>query len=209
MGSKVSRFAPVALAGGLVGWSATAGLAVAGRHHPLVRGAVAAGLVWLTRARLGLRPPALWAGIRVGLPAATAAAAAVAAGTALPPVRAGMAGRGLPRRAVTWLLVGIPVGTVWSEEAAYRAALGTVAAGAFGRPAGRLLQASAFGLSHIYDARAAGQPVAATVLATGVAGWVFARLFERSGSLAAPMLAHMALNEAGALAALAVRRRGG
>ena len=36
--------------------------------------------------------------------------------------------------------VQIPLGTVWSEEAAYRGALGTVAARAFGLRAGRLLQ---------------------------------------------------------------------
>jgi uncharacterized protein len=42
---------------------------------------------------------------------------------------------------------------------------------------------------------------------TGVAGWLFARLFERSGSLAAPMLAHLAVNQAGAVAALLVQRR--
>ena len=43
-----------------------------------------------------------------------------------------------------------------------------------------------------------------TVLVTGVAGWFFGWLAERSGSLAAPMLAHLAINEAGAVAALVV-----
>jgi len=43
---------------------------------------------------------------------------------------------------------------------------------------------------------------------TGVAGWVFGWLAERSGSVLAPMLAHLAVNEAGAVAALAVQRRG-
>ena len=45
-------------------------------------------------------------------------------------------------------------------------------------------------------------PCSGTVLVTGAAGWAFGRLYERSGSLAAPMLAHLAINEAGALAAL-------
>jgi membrane protease YdiL (CAAX protease family) len=45
-----------------------------------------------------------------------------------------------------------------------------------------------------------------TVLVTGVAGWVFALLRERSGSLLAPMLAHLAINEAGAIAAISVQR---
>ena len=95
---------------------------------------------------------------------------------------------------------------MWSEEAAYRAALGTVAADAFGPTGGRLLQSAAFGLSHIADARGTGEPVVPTVLVTGAAGWLFAWLYERSGSLIAPMLAHLAVNEAGAVAALAVQK---
>jgi uncharacterized protein len=43
------------------------------------------------------------------------------------------------------------------------------------------------------------------VLVTGVAGWLFGWLADRSGSLAAPMLVHLAINEAGAIAALAVQ----
>jgi hypothetical protein len=46
-----------------------------------------------------------------------------------------------------------------------------------------------------------------TVVVTGLAGWLFGWLAQRSGSLAAPMLAHLAINEAGALAALAAQRR--
>jgi membrane protease YdiL (CAAX protease family) len=45
------------------------------------------------------------------------------------------------------------------------------------------------------------------VLVTGMAGWVFAALAERSGSLLAPALTHLAINEAGAIAALAVQAR--
>jgi uncharacterized protein len=61
-------------------------------------------------------------------------------------------------------------------------------------------------LSHIADARSTGKPVVPTVLVTGLAGWVFGWLYERSGSLIAPMLAHLAVNEAGAVAALAVQK---
>jgi membrane protease YdiL (CAAX protease family) len=46
-----------------------------------------------------------------------------------------------------------------------------------------------------------------TVLVTGAAGWVFGWLAERSGSVVAPALAHLTVNEAGALAALAIQRR--
>jgi membrane protease YdiL (CAAX protease family) len=96
---------------------------------------------------------------------------------------------------------------VWGEEAAFRAAMAAVAARVYGTSGGRLLQAAAFGLSHIADARATGEPVLPTVLATGGAGWVFGWLAERSGSLTAPMLAHLAINEAAAAAALTIRRR--
>jgi membrane protease YdiL (CAAX protease family) len=137
---------------------------------------------------------------------AAVVAAGVAAMTTVPAVRAVMTARELPAAPSRWLLLRIPLGTVWAEEVAYRGALGSLAAAAFGPTRGRLLQSVAFGLSHIADARATGEPLAATVLTTGVAGWVFARLGERSGSLAAPMLAHLAINEAGAVAALAVQR---
>jgi hypothetical protein len=59
----------------------------------------------------------------------------------------------------------------------------------------------------VADARGTGEPVAPTVLVTGIAGWLFGWLADRSGSLAAPMLAHLAINEAGAAAVLAVQRR--
>ena len=45
------------------------------------------------------------------------------------------------------------------------------------------------------------------MLVTGVAGWLFGWLAGRSGSVLAPVLVHLAINEAGAVAALAVQRR--
>jgi len=165
------------------------------------------GLLMLAaRAQLGLRPPRVWTGLRIGSAAGVVAATAVAATTLLPPVRASMAVREAPTSVPGWLLVCIPVGTVWAEEAAFRAALASAAARAFGRSGGKWLQAATFGLFHVADARSTGEPVLPTVLVTGVAGWFFEWLAERSGSLAAPMLAHLAVNEAGAVAALAVRR---
>jgi membrane protease YdiL (CAAX protease family) len=119
-----------------------------------------------------------------------------------------MAKRELPRHTARWLLLSIPIGTVWPEEAVYRATLGTAAEQAFGPTRGRLLQAAAFGLWHIVDARITGQPVIGTVLLTGVAGWFFGWLHARSGSLAAPMLVHLAVNESAGVAALAVQRLG-
>jgi membrane protease YdiL (CAAX protease family) len=196
------------LAAGLVGWHGLIVPRIPRRIQPLVNAALGAGLVAATRAPLGLRPPQLWAGLRTGLAAAAPVLIAIAASTAASPVRSAMGERDLPASSAQWLALRIPVGTVWSEEAAFRAALGAVAADAFGPTGGRLLQSLAFGLSHIDDARSTGEPVTGTVAVTGVAGWIFALLAQRSGSLAAPMLAHLAINEAGAVGALAVQRRG-
>ena len=166
-------------------------------------------LVGVTRVRLGLRPPRLWTGLRTGSAAGAVAVTAIAATTLLPPVRASMATREVPASAPGWLLLRIPVGTVWAEETAFRAALAGAASRAFGPSRGNLLQATAFGLSHIADARSTGEPILPTVLVTGVAGWLFGWLAQRSGSVVAPMLAHLAINEAGAVGALTVQRPSG
>ncbi|OBH12299.1 MULTISPECIES: CPBP family intramembrane glutamic endopeptidase [unclassified Mycobacterium] len=206
--SRFRRAWAFSLAAALVGWSF-----VGPRLPTAWRTALQAGaaglLVLVTRAPLGLNPPRLWSGLRLGSTAGAAAATVIAATTAVPLVRASMADREAPGSTPGWLLLQIPVGTVWAEEAAFRAALTAAASGAFGAPGGRLLQAASFGLSHIADARATGEPVLGTVLVTGVAGWLFAWLADRSGSLAAPMLVHLAINEAGAIAALSVRWRQG
>lgn len=197
----------LSLAAALVGWS-FAGPRLPARWRMALQAGLGGALVLVTRAPLGLGPPRLWAGLRLGSAVAFSAASTVAATTRLPPVRQSMAVREPPASAPDWLLVRIPVGTVWSEESAFRAALATAGSAAFGRRGGRVLQAIAFGLSHIPDARATGEPVAATVLVTGIGGWLFGWLADRTGSLAAPMLAHLAINEAGALAVLAARSRG-
>jgi len=199
---RPSKSRAVGLAAALVGWSFAAPRV---RWHPIPNASLGTGLVAITHSQLGLRPPALWSGVRYGLAAGAAVALGVAAMTALPPVRRAMAERDLPEHRGRWLLVGIPIGTVWPEEAAYRATLGAVAEAAFGPTRGRLLQAAAFGLWHIVDARITGQPVIGTVLATGAAGWFFGWLHARTGTLAAPMLVHLAVNESAAIAAMAVR----
>ncbi|MCX2928816.1 CPBP family intramembrane metalloprotease [Mycobacterium sp. CVI_P3] len=204
-----NSYRALALASGLVVYSLTAGLELPGRRHPVVQASLGTGLALATRAPLGLRPGGLRSGLRWGGAAAGAVAAGVAVTTAVPSVRTAMRDRELPASPVQWLAFEIPLGTVWSEEMAFRAALGTAAATAFGHRGGALLQAAAFGLSHIHDARASGEPVAGTVLVTGLAGWAFGWLAGRSGSVLAPVLAHLAINEAGAIAALVVQRRSG
>jgi uncharacterized protein len=201
-----NRIRALAVAAGLVGWSGLIAPRVPARWLVPVQAAASAGLAAWAGAPLGLRPPALRRGLRVGGPAAAMIVAGVAATTFVPRVRAAMAERELPEPVIGWLLVRIPLGTVWSEEAAFRGALGTLAEAAFGPGWGTLLQASTFGLSHVADARGAGEPVVGTVLVTGAAGWAFGWLRARSGSLWAPMLVHLATNEAGAVAALAVQR---
>ncbi|OBF16220.1 CPBP family intramembrane glutamic endopeptidase [Mycobacterium sp. ACS4331] len=202
-----AKAAAVGLGAALVAWSTTAGLQIPGRRHPLIQAGLGTALALSVRAPLGLRGPALRAGVHWGVLGAAAVTAGVAATTAVPLVRTGMAARDLPTPQWKWLAVEIPLGTVWSEETAYRAALGTLAESAFGPRVGRLLQATAFGLSHIVDARGAGEPVLGTVLVTGVAGWAFGWLAHRSGSIVAPALTHLAVNEAGAVAAGWVQRR--
>ncbi|BBY57830.1 hypothetical protein MSAR_09660 [Mycolicibacterium sarraceniae] len=156
---------------------------------------------------MGLRPPQLWAGLRTGAVAVGVVASTVAALTAVPRVRAGMTARRIPADPVRWLALEIPIATAWTEEMLFRGALQAVAVRAVGPTVGPLVQAAAFGLWHIPDARRVGDPVLGTVLVTGVAGWVFGWLAKRSGSVIAPVLAHMAFNESAALAALALQRR--
>lgn len=200
------RIRALGLAAALVGWSFTAGIDRPWRRHPLMLAAAGTALALTARTPLGLAPPPLHRGLRLGAAVAGAVAAGVAAATRVPRVRAAMATRELPAHPARWLGLEIPLGTVWSEETAFRGALAAVAAGAFGPTAGRALQALTFGLTHIPDARSSGEPVMGTVAVTALAGWVFALLNERSGSVLAPMLAHLAINEAGAVSALAVQR---
>lgn len=198
--------AALTLATALVALSGLVSPRLPERWAAVVHAVFGASLAAATRAPLGLRPPALRGGLGPGATAAAVVTTGVAAASAVPGVRSAMKARDLPAAPRRWLLLRIPLGTVWAEELAYRGALGYLGATAFGPTRGRLLQSVAFGLSHVADARAAGEPVVGTVLTTGMAGWVFAWLAERSGSLVAPMLAHLAVNEAGALAALAVQR---
>jgi uncharacterized protein len=204
--SDFRRVRTLKLAATLVGWSFL-GPRISAQWRMPLQASLAGLLVVVTRAPLGMRPPRLWAGLRLGLAVGSVAATGVLAATSVRAVRLSMIGRQLPPSASAWMALQIPLGTVWAEEAAFRAALAAAGTHDFGVSGGRLLQAAAFGLSHIADARATGEPVVPTILATGSAGWVFGWLAERSGSLAAPMLAHLAINEVAAAAALIIQRQ--
>ncbi len=176
------------------------------RWRPLVGAGVSTALAAVAGTPLGLRQPQLGAGVRLGGVVASAVAVVVGASPVLKPVRTSMRERDIGLHPAAWLGLHIPVGTVWSEELAFRGVLQPLAAEACGQRLGGVVQAVAFGLAHIRPARAAGDSVPATVLVTGLFGWLLGWLRERSGSVAAPILAHLALNEAGAVAALAVQR---
>ncbi|QCH22388.1 CAAX amino terminal protease self- immunity [Mycobacteroides salmoniphilum] len=176
------------------------------RWRPLIGAGMSTALAAGAGTPLGLRQPRLGAGLRLGAVVASAVAVAVGVSPALKPVRTSMRERDIGLHPAAWLGLHIPVGTVWSEELAFRGVVQPLAAEACGQRLGGVVQAVAFGLAHIRPAHAAGDSVPATVLVTGLFGWLLGWLRERSGSVAAPILAHLALNEAGALAALAVQR---
>ncbi|WP_433564378.1 CPBP family intramembrane glutamic endopeptidase [Nocardia sp. CA-151230] len=149
-------------------------------------------------------------GLRAGGLAAGLVLSGYGAALAMPATRrhlAELADRGPGVSTVEWTALHIPGGTVLTEELVYRATLTPLLERAAGCP-GIALGALTFGLSHIQPARAAADPVPATVVLTTAAGLVFDRLRRRTGSAAAPALLHLALNAGGALAPVAARRLG-
>jgi uncharacterized protein len=177
----------------------------------------------LTATDLGLGCEELVPGLRLGSAAAAATAGGWALIAAVPATRpalrddriAGLSGREVAYQA----LVRIPLGTVLWEETAFRgvlqAALGRV------MPMGAAIAVSScvFGIWHIGPTAAAlringlaGAPgktvagVTAGVAATAAGGVLLSWLRTRSGSLAAPILLHVATNSLGALTAWAITR---
>jgi uncharacterized protein len=165
--------------------------------------------------------------VRPGLGLGSAAAAATAGGwvviAAVPATRPVLADEriaGLSGRAVAYqALVRIPLGTVLWEETAFRgvlqAALGRVMPGG----AAVAVTSGVFGIWHIGPTAGAlringlaDRPgkilagVTAGVAATAAGGVLFSWLRARSGSLAAPVLLHIATNSLGALAAWVITR---
>jgi uncharacterized protein len=180
----------------------------------------AASASGLTAADLGLgrgtwRPGRLGS----GLPAATAAGWLVAA--AVPATRpllndkriSSLDGRGLAYQ----VAFRIPVGTVMWEEIAFRGVLQAALRRVLPEPAAIAVTSGVFGVWHIRPTAAAlrvnglvgdrGQVrarVAAGVAASAGAGVLFSWLRARSGSLAAPVLLHLATNCVGLVVAWTV-----
>jgi uncharacterized protein len=130
---------------------------------------------------------------------------------------------GLDRRQLAYqVLLRIPVGAVAWEEIAFRGVLRAALRRVLAEPAATAVGSAVFGLWHIrptaealaVNRLAAGRgaritAVTAVAAGTAGAGALLSLLRERSGSLAAPVLLHLAANCAGPLAsALAPRLSG-
>jgi membrane protease YdiL (CAAX protease family) len=120
-------------------------------------------------------------------------------------------------------LLRIPFGTALAEELLFRGALQGIFEVRHSRRVARALSGLLFGLWHVIPtvqqlathpargavgsrATARAGVVAGVIAATMLAGYGFAWLRDRSGSLAAPVVAHAALNGFGLLAGWLVAR---
>lgn len=178
----------------------------------------AASRLGVSAAGLGLEPRRAGDGVRAGLATAGLVAAALGVAAALPSAEAWFADERVsessPSELARWAALDIPVGTAVYEELVFRSALLGLALRRLPTPAAVAVTSTLFGLWHVLPALDdPRQNLAATVVATGVAGAAFAALRLRSGSVVAPILAHTATN-AGALVAAALvlgrrRRRAG
>lgn len=165
----------------------------------------------LTAGDLGLRRDRLRSGLRLGSAAAAPVVAAFGLAALIPATRpllddqraADLGGRQLAYQA----LLRIPLGTVVWEETAFRGVLQAALRRVLAEPGATAVASAVFGIWHIRptaEALAANQlaanrgaqiiAVTATAAGTAAAGALLCRLRERSGSLAAPVLLHLAAN---------------
>jgi membrane protease YdiL (CAAX protease family) len=201
------------------------------RWYPVVNGcaAVAAlGAAWASGLRvedLGLGRERLGAGLRLGAAAAGPVVAAYGVAVLTPSARpllddqrvAGLDGRELAYQ----VLFRIPIGTVAWEEIAFRGVLHASLRRVLPEPWAIAVGASVFGVWHIRPTGGAlgvnglatgrrARVLAVTGVVAGMAGVgvLLSVLRERSGSLAAPVVLHMAANCVGPLASALARRPG-
>jgi membrane protease YdiL (CAAX protease family) len=174
----------------------------------------APGLAW---EEMGLGRAELGAGLRLGGLTALTIAGAILLFVGVPSTQSFFEARNVAVDSTTqhilMPLVIIPVGTALFEETIFRGVLLGVLLRTMSRRQAVLVSSGLFGLWHIPPALHDGNGHGATaglgvvlgiVLFTSVAGVFFAVLRLRSGSLAAPVLAHAATNSCAYLAALAV-----
>ncbi|MGW5076694.1 CPBP family intramembrane glutamic endopeptidase [Rhodococcus sp. NPDC004095] len=199
-------------AAGLVGWNnwVLPRLGLGARGRAAANAAAATGLAAAVRAagvpatELGWRAPG--AGLRWGLAASALPAVAYPTMLAIPWARARMASGARRADHTEWVFVHIPFGTVLAEELAFRSVLYALARRASTRWA-PVLGAVTFGLWHVAPARHAGDSVPGTVALTATASLLFDLLRDRSGSVLAPAVLHLAVNAGGAVAAEAAADR--
>jgi membrane protease YdiL (CAAX protease family) len=177
----------------------------------------------LTAADLGLHPDQLRSGLRLGSAAAAPVVAAFALAALTPATRPLLNDQrvaSLTNRQLAYqVLLRIPVGTVAWEEIAFRGVLQAALRRVLAEPAATAVASATFGLWHIRPTAEAlvanrlaptrGARIAAvTAVATGTAaaGALLAVLRDRSGSLAAPVLLHLAANCTAPLASTLARR---
>jgi membrane protease YdiL (CAAX protease family) len=201
------------------------------RWYPAVNALAAAALLGaaatsgLTPADLGLARDQLRSGLKLGSAAAAPVVAALALAALTPATRPLLDDQRvavLDRRQLAYhVLLRIPVGTVAWEEIAFRGVLQAALRRVLPEPAATALTSAVFGLWHIRPtaealaanrlattrgARIAG--VTAVVAGTTAVGALLSHLRERSGSLAAPVLLHLAANCTAPLASALARTLG-
>jgi len=219
----------VAACAGLAWYNNVAGLQPWHRRwYPAVNACAAAAALsaatasGLTPADLGLGRDRLASGLRLGSAAAAPVVAAFGLAALTPATRpllddqrvAGLSGPQLAYH----VLLRIPLGTVAWEETAFRAVLAAALRRVLAEPAATAVASATFGLWHVRPAAealalnrlAAGRGtriagVTAIAAGTAAAGALLSVLRDRSGSLAAPVLLHLAANCTGPLASALAR----
>jgi membrane protease YdiL (CAAX protease family) len=221
---------PVALSAALAWYNNAAGQRSWHRRwYPLANGCAAAALLTvaagsgLTADDLGLGRGRLRSGLRLGAVAAAPVLAAYAAAVVIPAVRPVLRDERVANltggQRAYHVLLRIPVGTVAWEEIAFRGVLAGALLRVLPEPGATAWGSAVFGAWHIRptaqalagNGLAVGRiprlaAVTGAVAATGAAGAFLSVLRGRSGSLAAPVIVHLAANCGGPLAsALAAR----
>lgn len=170
----------------------------------------------------GLSGEALPRGVRLGTRFAAVVTAGWVLAAAVPAARPLLGDRRLAGQsggqAACQALVRIPVGTVLWEEAAFRGVLQAAVCRLLPRPAAVAVTSVVFGVWHVRPALeglgvnglargrgATAAGVTGVVAATAAGGAFLSWLRLRSGSLAAPLLLHLATNSPGPLAAWLTR----
>lgn len=205
----------VILVGGLTAYDVVRSAALPDRWHPWANAALgiavllfgrSVGLGW---AAMGLARRHAPAGIRLGLVAFGAVAGALVVAALVPTTRGFFEDEELTigfGEMVLDAVVRIPLATVLPEELAFRGVLLGLLLGLTSTRSAVVLSSVAFGLWHVPPLVGTDGTLAilGTVAVTFVAGVAFALLRLRSGSLWAPVLAHIATNSTALVIAWAV-----